>query len=116
MQNITGTVKNNIFFISAVPGMGHDFNWYSGATTQGEAGGVAGGANDPFVDLGNNNLRIKDTISTTMPRNKGVALGQVFLMDKDGNPRGTDGFWDIGAYENVSGRPAAPRNLRVLNQ
>jgi len=29
-------------------------------------------------------------------------------VDMDGNSRGSSGFWDIGAYEYVSGTPSPP--------
>jgi len=42
-------------------------------------------------------------ISGSAPVNAGVNLGSPFNVDMDGNIRGADGGWDIGAYEYADG-------------
>ena len=50
-------------------------------------------------------LRLK---AGSSPINAGTNLGSPFNVDMDGNIRGTDGAWDIGAYEYVSGTNLPP--------
>jgi len=64
----------------------------------------------PFVSASNYHLK-----AGSAPINAGVAISPVngvdFSKDPDGNTRGADGAWDIGAYEYVSSNPQEP----VLN-
>jgi hypothetical protein len=97
--------KNNIEWnlghwgTTAAPGTS-DHNFSDGTATG--TSGISGGSN-PFVNSGAGNYRIVSTIGATYPRDKGVAIapvsGQTFNVDADGNVRGADGSWDIGAYE-----------------
>jgi hypothetical protein len=83
-----------------------DYNWFSGSSAQGEAHGVAGGTSLPFVAT--NDFHIVTTISSTLPRDKGASLNTEFNTDPDGVTRGTDGAWDMGAYEYSSGSSTNP--------
>lgn len=49
--------------------------------------------NSPFVDYGAGNLRLSG------PTPAGTMLSTPFNRDMDGIARGTDGTWDLGAYE-----------------
>ena len=55
-----------------------------------KASPVNNGAN-PFVNYSAQNYHIVNTVSSTMPMNKGTPLGPPYNMDKDGNARGADG-------------------------
>jgi len=75
----------------------HDYNAFNG--TGGEAHGLNNIANS-FVNSGGGDFHL---LSTSQLINKGAALaavtGQTLGTDPDGNTRGADGAWDIGAYE-----------------
>lgn len=48
----------------------------------------------------------------------GVTLASPYNLDPDGNTRGLDGNWDLGAYEYTGGLPVPPtklRNVRLKN-
>lgn len=49
----------------------------------------------PFAPGNNFRLAASDAVA----RNRGISLAAFFTTDKDGNARGADGAWDIGAYE-----------------
>ena len=98
--SVKGEIYNNIFYnISRninLPGS-HNYNWFSGADVIGESDGIAGENSDPFADWQNGDFRLK---VATEP---GLTLPFPYNTDPDGNTRGSDGVWDIGAYEYVSG-------------
>jgi hypothetical protein len=73
---------------------------------------------NPLVSPGvGGNFMIVSNIGALYPRNKGVVITNVvdpllgiidFSKDPNGNTRGADGAWDIGAYEYVSGVVVEP--------
>jgi hypothetical protein len=75
-----------------------DYNWYSGASTNGEAHSVAGGAANPFVGASLANFHL---LPGSSPINAGLGLASDGSLNKDadGNTRGADGAWDMGAFE-----------------
>jgi len=101
--SMSGYAYNNIIYNCEGTvnwgGLSADYNWYSGSDNQGETHGVIGGSVDPFVNLAGKDFHIKATIGSSYPRNRGVILGSPYNKDADGNTRGADGAWDIGAYE-----------------
>lgn len=67
------------------------------------------GSDNPFVNVAGFNFNLKSSISGASPINTGTALGSGFdPVDGNGNIRGADGTWDIGAYEYTSGTPLDP--------
>jgi hypothetical protein len=96
------SIQNNILYNVTAPfaegtdGF-HDYNAVSGANP--ETHGVANLPSDAFIDYPNGNYRIAATVGTGYPRNQGTALGAEYNSDMDGNLRGSDGAWDMGAYE-----------------
>lgn len=93
--------RNNLFSNSVVElaaGWSHDYNWYSGSDKKGEANGVAGGNTNPW----STKPQISSSVSSTLPKDKGVALAAPYNVDPKGVTRGADGKWDIGAYESGS--------------
>lgn len=109
----SGTAYNNLFYANGVSsgyswgGMTHDYNWYQSTVVDGELHGVAGNGSNPFLNYTNRDLHLA---SSATARNKGLTIPNVstntFSLDYDGNQRGVDGVWDIGAYEYAS--PASP--------
>lgn len=101
-------VRNNLFFnCGANYGpAAHDYNWYSGSNNYGEPNGIASTAS-PFVNAAAYDYRIVATLASNLPKDRGVNLGAPFNVDRDGNVRGADGFWDIGAYESAGGGSGA---------
>ena len=111
--------KNNIFYNNNVNiiqfnSTSHDYNLFEdNYRTDGcdppcdldpglaasETNGIHGSA-DPFVDWENDDF---DLTSGTDARDNGTDLGTSYDEDAYGNTRGADGYWDIGAYEYVSG-------------
>ncbi|MCR4275694.1 MAG: hypothetical protein NUV83_03025 [Candidatus Wolfebacteria bacterium] len=66
---------------------------------------------DPYVDSANGDFRLSGALA-------GLALSAIYESDLTGVVRGTDGVWDRGAYEYVSGSsdiipPANPTGLSV---
>lgn len=101
-------VKNNIFFntVPELDGTTHDYNLFSGALPLPEPNGVAN-APDPFVNLAHGDFHLSNGVAPNRARNRGQALGPIFDVDPEGNLRGADGGWDIGAYE-LAAAPQAP--------
>ena len=105
-------VNNNIFwncFSESFGGLAHDYNYAN--KNLGETHSVNGTGALPFVNYLLRDFHITSAISSTLPRNKGVAIpavaGQTYNTDPDGVIRGTDGTWDIGAYEyGIAGTPS----------
>jgi hypothetical protein len=99
----TGVIENNIYWNSGQPsaqalaGTAHDYNYSDGAIS-GETHSVSRGSN-PFVNLSGLDFHIISTIASSYPRDKGIALAAPYNVDPDGNIRGANGAWDIGAYE-----------------
>ena len=127
--------KNNIYWNSAwgsYSGFSDGYNWStsppgdidyefinsgSNVTCTGSSC-IKNGAN-PFVNYAGQDYHITGTTGSTYPRNRGKALAAGFNLDKDGNTRGADGSWDIGAFEFSAGgagpSPTIPGNLRIGN-
>lgn len=86
-------------------GWTHDHNFYSG-TSSGGTGDISSGAN-PFVNSAAFDYHLTSAVAANRPRDKGIAIapvsGQTINIDPDGNIRGADGNWDIGAYEYNAG-------------
>lgn len=108
-----GAAQNNIVFKcggmwQVVGGGGFgttsiDHNFTDAASGDGGTGTITSGS-DPFI--GATDFHIVSTIAATFPRNKGTsAPGSNWNTDMDGNVRGADGAWDIGAQEFPSGGP-----------
>jgi hypothetical protein len=99
----------------------HDYNYYGGGNSVegGEAHGVNGAGASTFVQpVGdtNANFQIVSTVASNYPRNKGAVLTSNGFINVDmlGTTRGSDGAWDIGAYEYGSATtPPAVQNLHI---
>jgi hypothetical protein len=63
-------------------------------------------ASSPFVSLSTKDFHITSATGSGTPRDAGIALASEYATDFDGNTRGADGGWDIGAYEYATGAPA----------
>lgn len=62
------------------------------------------GTEDPFTDEPNKDYTLKSSFAGVSPVDKGENLGSSpYNADMLGNTRGSDGSWDIGAYEYVVG-------------
>ena len=93
--------RNNLYWNSGAGGLpDNDYDFINGSLS--ETHGIANGSN-PFVNYSGQNYHIISNLSSTLPRNKGAGLTTPFNLDLDGNVRGSDGTWDIGAYEYNTG-------------
>jgi hypothetical protein len=63
---------------------------------------------NPFVNVGGQDFHIIGTTGSSYPRNAGTNLSAYFTTDVDGVTFGSDGTWDIGAYEYNSGGSGGP--------
>lgn len=110
----SSVARNNIFWnVASISSLGSNDDYNFTDTSVAGSHSINGGSN-PFVGTGN--LHIVSTIGAVYPRNKGVALSSGYAIDMDGNARGGDGTWDIGAFEfNSSGSsaPSSPSLLRI---
>ena len=101
----SSVARNNIIWnANWNGGAGPDDSDYNYADESlGEANSVNGSGASPFADYANRDLRIVSAVSSSLPRNKGASIGalsgQTYSIDPNGNLRGSDGAWDIGAYE-----------------
>jgi len=105
--------RNNLYWNTGnsgyQTGWTHDHNFYSGATEGGS--GDIGSGTQPFASYVANSTtsdyHIISTVGAKFPRDKGASIapvsGQTINLDPDGNIRGADGTWDIGAYEYSTG-------------
>jgi hypothetical protein len=100
--NSTGNfVYNNLWFNCSNPKIYstilHDYNAFfnsSGAIST--ESHILISSENPFVDSANYNFHLKTESSAI---DAGNNLGEPYNFDAEGNIRGADGFWDIGAYE-----------------
>jgi hypothetical protein len=63
---------------------------------------------NPFVNLVGKDFHIVSTTGGSYPRNAGINLSTQFRTDMNGNIFGSDGTWDIGAYEYNSSSGGSP--------
>ncbi len=115
--------KNNIFWNINNPGIGYAPPIVSNNFSDGSAGSGAGSISNgsqPFANFAGKNYNLTATIGAAYPRNKGVAIPNVgqhrFDIDMNGNIRGADGSWDMGALEfpaAATTAPNPPSNLRL---
>lgn len=107
----SGAIQNNIVYSSGgmwvvVGGANNattDHNFTDSASGDGGTGTITSGSN-PFVSA--TDFHIVSTIGATFPRNKGTsAPGSNWNTDMDGNTRGADGSWDMGAMEFTAAGP-----------
>jgi hypothetical protein len=101
-------VRNNLVWNVVGGGIGYlptlaDHN-FSDGNAGGGTGSISAGA-QPFVNFAGGDYRIVSTVATNLPRNKAEVIVNtemlLYNLDKDGNTRGVDGIWDIGAFENT---------------
>lgn len=102
-------VRNNLIWNVTGGGIGYlpataDHN-FSDGNSGGGVGSISNGS-QPFVNFAGGDFRISTAVNFNLPRNKGVALanvaGQLLEVDREGTVRGSDGTWDIGAFEAVT--------------
>lgn len=104
--------SNNIFFnvygstVLTFDTTNHDFNLCDGAND--EPNGIAFAPTTIFADYAARDYHISGIIGPVYPRDKGAILGPAYNQDLDGQTRGADGAWDIGAYAFVPGLEYAP--------
>ena len=102
-------IKNNIFINAGISLE----NGGVGVTTANNLTLTTTGGFVNYNTSGSADLHLK---AATTP---GVTLPSPYDKDADGNTRGADGVWDIGAYEFRSGGttspPSPPQNLRMNN-
>lgn len=103
MATSNSKARNNIYwnssFWSGSSIADSDYNFSNGSIAG--ANSIGAGSN-PFVNEASNDFRIVSTVGAKYPRNKGVAIVLQNIpinTDMDGNIRGNDGSWDIGAFE-----------------
>lgn len=96
-SNAGGNWKNNL-------------NYQSGNNSIGAAANNMTAADSgAFVNFSGNDFHLTSGIAANYPRNKGVGLTTDGFVNKDmdGNVRGADGAWDVGAFEYVGTASAA---------
>jgi hypothetical protein len=96
---VAGSVSaNNIFWDADCDGWITSRSYNLGNGTCSGTGSISAASN-PFVNFTGGNYHINATVGAKYPKDKGTNLGSPYNLDMDGNARGADGTWDIGAYE-----------------
>jgi hypothetical protein len=99
---------NNLFFNAGDPDYygfgdgGDDFLLTDASVTNLSVFGahcISGASSNIFVNYAGANYHIVTNTGPLFPRNKGATLAPAYATDSDGNTRGADGAWDIGAFE-----------------
>jgi hypothetical protein len=108
---------NNIFYNVGTPFLEgtiglHDFNAYSG--TNSEMHGISNIPSAAFINFAGGNFNIVSAVGTSYPKNKGITLSSEYSTDMNGVVRGSDGMWDIGAYEHGIGGILPPNQFRRI--
>ena len=104
---------NNVNF----DGTEHDYNAFSDDTAHGENHAQTSLNSSIFINYTGDNFQL------AMPTNSGkIDIGAPYNIDMNGNIRGADGTWDMGAYEYNSGvsgdddKPDPPTGLKIIIQ
>lgn len=97
-NNLYWTNQNNDAWNAGSTVADRDYE-FAGGTAVG-AHSISGGSN-PFVNYSGKDFHIVGTVGATYPKDKGVSLDSMYNSDLDGNTRGADGSWDIGAYQYI---------------
>jgi hypothetical protein len=110
--------ENNIAF-NGSGGLGFgagadDYNLSDGSISGTHS--ISGASSSIFVNYAGKNYHLASTVGAKYPKDKGVNLGSSYNADLEGNIRGADGTWDIGAYEYQAGTAVAPpTNLKIVS-
>ena len=106
VDNSGAQVINNIFYNTSLGSAGEfdDYNAFYKGSGAAETHGITSMASDALVSPSTGNFHISATVGVNYPRDKGETLTANGSMnvDPDGNIRGANGAWDIGAYEVAS--------------
>jgi hypothetical protein len=115
--NSSNASTNNIYFQTGGShgfGKGHDDYDLSDAANT-ETHGIGGATTNIFVNFAAQNYQIVSNIAAAYPRNKAFTLAAQYATDFNGNVRGADGAWDIGAYEyNPGGSDTTPPTVSLM--
>ncbi len=112
-------VENNVFFnvTDNMGGCQMDRNGYNFSALNGfswpsrENGAFNTVRSTSFANLSSNDLHL---VSGSVLRNQGVGLQPEFNADMDGNLRGADGKWDVGAFEfHTAGSTLRTHNVTI---
>ena len=114
--NSSNASTNNIYFQTGGSrgfGKGHD-DYDLSDVANSELHGIGGATTNIFVNFAAQNYQIVSNIAAAYPRNKGATLPSQYATDFSGNIRGSDGAWDIGAYEyNAGGSDTTPPTVSL---
>lgn len=106
-------VKNNLWVGNRAVGVSgsHDYNGFSDSDARGEAYAQTNIPTSVFANYSSTDLKL------ATPTNKGSTLPSPYNIDMFGNIRGTDGTWDMGAFEFVGStsitKVLPPTNVRI---
>jgi hypothetical protein len=100
-----GSISRNCIFINSAVGASATDCDYGAFYNSGPVTGAnsISTTTAAFNNYANNDFTIVSTIGSTFPRNRGVSLASTFSKDMNGNVRGSDGSWDVGAFEYGAG-------------
>ena len=104
------TAKNNIWWNMGDASFSGATNEFCSSACSG-TNSISNGSN-PFVNLGAKDYRLVSNVGNTYPKDKGANLGSPYNVDLSGNIRGSDGVWDIGAYEYMGSVVTPPSSTK----
>jgi hypothetical protein len=123
---VAGTqIYNNIFYyvsnsLASTSNAVSDYNAYFTYSQQSGANGEAHGVSlttNPFVNSATGDYHLTAAASTILAHGTPISPNGFYEKDLDGNTRGANGSWYIGAYQYGSAAaqptPMPPSNLRV---
>jgi hypothetical protein len=122
LSQTTLILRNNVFHDVSNLGFGsgndQNYNFFSGVGPQVSGSNNVLNGGDPFRDAAKFDLNLK---AVTTARDNGLNVGSAYRIDPNGNIRGANGKWDIGAFEwhdaqQADGGPQPPTGLHVVSQ
>ena len=118
---VSGSMENNVFenvYINGAPPSATDYNAYNSCGNKDSgAHSFCYTSGTQFVAVNTSNPVLSDwhlTSAGATTFGKGTILGAPYDVDPDGNNRGANGAWDVGAYQyggTSSQAPGAPNGL-----
>lgn len=115
VHSSTADIRNNLFYNVAAANLNEAYNTITHDYNAFQAGDLPAETNqqilssDPFTNYSDDDDGTNDVLTLSSATSEGDnTIGSTYNTDMDGNTRGTDGTWDIGAYEYTASDTTPP--------